>query len=401
MSVIVQKYGGSSLKTPNDILRVAQQIKLKQSTGVKLIIVVSAMGKATDELIQMAYQVSSKPNRREFDMLLTAGERVSMSLMSMALNSIGCPSISFTGSQAGVFTDSSHSNARIIDLKPNRVEENLNQNKIVVLAGFQGVDPRLKEVTTLGRGGSDTTAVALASYFKAESCEILKDVEGIYSADPKYVSTPIRYHQISINALEQSCFWGAKVLHYRSVELAKNLKVPLYIGSSFHPNSVGTSVTEENQKMYEVDHVLTLSVLENIFHIKLKCNSPQECLDKLKSILDNEKLPWPQFLASVFENNEWRALLSSNSEGLNALKNALTPFGFEFFGENLTGITLTCGGFYTSELICKITKILSEKGVHPQKSIATTSSYTIFIDTKQTQLVCNQLHSLVNTNSFR
>src|ERR1700704_4135679 len=169
--IIVQKYGGACLETPAKIRAVASSLADLHSRGHRVVAIVSAMGKTTDQLVQMAYQVSAHPNRRELDMLLTTGERISMSLMSMALSDLGVPAISFTGSQAGVMTDGSHSSARILDVRPIRVREELDRGHIVVLAGFQGVNPITKEITTLGRGGSDTTAVAMAAVLKAECCE--------------------------------------------------------------------------------------------------------------------------------------------------------------------------------------------------------------------------------------
>ncbi|UEM14950.1 aspartate kinase [Bradyrhizobium barranii subsp. barranii] len=186
---IVQKYGGVCLETPEKIRAVARSLADLHSRGHRVVAIVSAMGKTTDELIKAAYQVSPHPNRRELDILLTTGERISMSLMSMALSDLGAPAISFTGSQAGVMTDESHSSARILDVRPARVLEELGRGRIVVLAGFQGVNPRTKEITTLGRGGSDTTAVAMAAALKAERCEIIKEVDGICSADPRVVAT--------------------------------------------------------------------------------------------------------------------------------------------------------------------------------------------------------------------
>src|ERR1700741_5064534 len=185
--IIVQKYGGVCVATTEKRRAVTRRLADLHGRGHRVVAIVSAMGKTTDELVKMAYQVSPTPNRRELDMLLTTGERVSMSLMSMALSDLGVPAISFTGSQAGVMTDDSHSQARIVDVKPIRVREELERGKVVVLAGFQGVNPVTKEITTLGRGGSDTTAVAMAAALKAESCEIIKDVDGVCSADPHIV----------------------------------------------------------------------------------------------------------------------------------------------------------------------------------------------------------------------
>jgi aspartate kinase len=219
--IIVQKYGGVCLETPAKIRAVARSLADLHSRGHRVVVIVSAMGKTTDQLIQMAYQVSPTPNRRELDMLLTTGERISMSLMSMALSDVGVPAISFTGSQAGVMTDNSHSSARILDVRSIRVCEELNHGRVVVLAGFQGVDPVTREITTLGRGGSDTTAVAMAAALKAKRCEIIKEVEGICSADPRIVPDAKPLRRVDFASLSEMCFLGAKILHFRSVELAQ------------------------------------------------------------------------------------------------------------------------------------------------------------------------------------
>jgi aspartate kinase len=217
------------LETPAKIRAVARSLADLHSRGHRVVVIVSAMGKTTDQLIQMAYQVSPTPNRRELDMLLTTGERISMSLMSMALSDVGVPAISFTGSQAGVMTDNSHSSARILDVRPIRVCEELNHGRVVVLAGFQGVDPVTREITTLGRGGSDTTAVAMAAALKAKRCEIIKEVDGICSADPRIVPDAKPLRRVDFASLSEMCFLGAKILHFRSVELAQSQDVPLVI----------------------------------------------------------------------------------------------------------------------------------------------------------------------------
>jgi aspartate kinase len=228
-STIVQKYGGACLETPAKIRAVARSLADLHGRGHRVVAIVSAMGKTTDQLIKMAYEVSPAPNRRELDMLLTTGERISMSLMSMALSDVGVPAISFTGSQAGVMTDNSHSSARILDVRSIRVCEELNHGRVVVLAGFQGVDPVTREITTLGRGGSDTTAVAMAAALKAKRCEIIKEVDGICSADPRIVPDAKPLRRVDFASLSEMCFLGAKILHFRSVELAQSQDVPLVI----------------------------------------------------------------------------------------------------------------------------------------------------------------------------
>ncbi len=234
--LLVLKFGGMSLATAEQIRAAAKRVAEIRASGCNVIAVVSAMGSTTDGLIQLAYSVSPRPNRRELDMLLSTGERVSMSLFSMALTDALAKShkdakaISFTGSQAGLFTNETHSNARIIDVKSIRVQEELNKGNVVILAGFQGVSPLTKEITTLGRGGTDVTAVAMAAAFRATRCDILKEVPGVMSADPKLAPHARLLEHLTHQQLLDMTFWGAKVLHYRSVELALTHKVPLRVG---------------------------------------------------------------------------------------------------------------------------------------------------------------------------
>lgn len=232
-SLIVQKYGGSSLQTPVHILQVARRIVETHQKGHSLVIVVSAMGRTTDDLVALAHQITDSPAERELDMLLSCGERISMALLSMALHKEGVKSISLTGSQSGIVTDTTHTKAKILEIKATRIQEALRQNLIVIVAGFQGVSTQ-KEITTLGRGGSDVTAVALAIHLKADRCEFYKDVDGIYSADPKKNKEAQKFghchYQDVLTMVEQ----GARVLHKDAVTMAKAVNLPLYLASSFH-----------------------------------------------------------------------------------------------------------------------------------------------------------------------
>ena len=266
--LIVQKYGGATLADPEKIKAVARRIHDLHQSGIRLVIIVSAMGQSTNQLIELAHQVSPRPPLRELDMLLTVGERISMALLSMALNDLGCPAISFTGSQAGILTDDAHVSANIIEVKAFRVEEALQQNKVVILAGFQGVSQNTKEVTTLGRGGSDITAVAMSSYLKADRCEILKDVDSIYTADPKLVATAQPISRLHYRHLLDMTAWGAKVLHHRSVKLAAEKNVNLFVGSAAHPELPGTFINNELQ--FESQFLVAINSFANIFEISLK-----------------------------------------------------------------------------------------------------------------------------------
>ncbi len=232
MAIIVKKFGGTSVGSIDRIRHVARQIALAKDPDDQIVIVVSAMGKTTDELFSLAYQISEHPSRRELDMLLTAGERITMSLLSLALHNEGLSSISFTGSQSGILTDGSHGNAKIQRVNAFRIQEELEKDKIVIVAGFQGVSMN-KEVTTLGRGGSDTTAVALASYLKADSCEIYTDVDGVYTADPRIVREPVLLRTIDYDEMLALSYNGSRVLHPRAVEFALKYRIPVEVKSSF------------------------------------------------------------------------------------------------------------------------------------------------------------------------
>ncbi|MCB1183379.1 aspartate kinase [bacterium] len=238
--ILVRKYGGSSLASVERIRTVARDLKAARDRGYRLVVVVSAMGKTTDELGALAAQAHPSPPRRELDMLLSVGERITMSLLSMALADAGCPAISFTGSQCGIITDSSHSDARILEVKGDRVRDALEQGFVVVVAGFQGVS-REREITTLGRGGSDTTAVALAAALGAVRCEILKDVDGVLAADPRLVPEPGRHDRLTWDEMRAVAESGCGVVHLRAVEYAAEKGVPLVVRSSFH-DGPGTAI---------------------------------------------------------------------------------------------------------------------------------------------------------------
>jgi aspartate kinase len=237
--LLVQKYGGVTLATPEKIKKVAKHcVDLVQSHH-QLVVVVSAMGSSTNDLIHLAHQVSPHPDPRELDMLISTGERVSMALLCMAIIDQQCSAISFTGSQAGIITDQRHFNANIIDVQPQRVQAALSQNQVVVLAGFQGVSQVSKEITTLGRGGSDTTAVAMAAALNSTRCEILKDVSGVYTADPHLIPEAQEISELNFDQLIEMTKHGAKMVHYRAAEMAKEKNITLTIKSAATASTQG------------------------------------------------------------------------------------------------------------------------------------------------------------------
>ncbi len=392
--IIVQKYGGACLETPAKLRAVAKALTELHNQGNRIVVIVSAMGKTTDDLVKMAYQVSPHPNRRELDMLMSTGERISMSLMSMALADLGVPAISFTGSQAGVMTDDSHSAARIVDVRPIRVREELERGRLVVLAGFQGVNPNTKEITTLGRGGSDTTAVAMAAALRASSCEIIKEVDGVCTADPKLVpqSRPLR--QLDFASLSEMCFWGAKVLHFRCVELAQSQNVALVI-KKWGAVAESTQILKEVTGM-ETGKALSVNSLARVEHIEIDSQSLNEGFEKLSQHLKQNSLAWPQLLASAFDTGKTRIMLTSDAEVLDALLRTLEKSkDLRKQRATLSSVTVTCYGTVNSDLPHRALQILTHHGIHPEKYLLSPHSLSVFIAPTQREDAVRALHSLI------
>ncbi len=263
MGLIVQKYGGSSIADAEGIKRVAARIAATKRAGQQVVVVVSAMGDTTDELIALANQVSPIPNGRELDMLLTAGERISMALLAMAISNLGLEARSFTGSQAGIITTSTHGRARVIDVTPGRIQEAIKEGAIAIVAGFQGISQDTKDITTLGRGGSDTTAVALAVALEADVCEIYTDVDGVFSADPRIVPNARKLKSVTYDEMLELAASGTKVLHLRCVEYARRYELPIHVRSSFS-NLAGTWVVKDQPK----GGVMEQAMISGIAHDK-------------------------------------------------------------------------------------------------------------------------------------
>ncbi|MFC1708856.1 aspartate kinase [Candidatus Omnitrophota bacterium] len=250
MSLIVQKYGGSSVKNVERIRSVAQRVARYRSKGHKLVVVVSALGDTTDELLDLVSQITEEPSDREMDMLLSTGEQVSVAILAIALHKLGHEAISFTGSQVGIITDTSHGKARILEINADRIKQELKKGKIVIVAGFQGINLD-QDITTLGRGGSDLTAVALAQTLGADCCEIFTDVEGVYNADPRVVKDAKKINQISYDEMLEMASLGAQIMQSRSLEMAKKFDVPIHVRSSYS-NKLGTMIIKEAKNMEDV-----------------------------------------------------------------------------------------------------------------------------------------------------
>lgn len=392
MALIVQKYGGSSVATPEAIKHVAKRVANLKNAGHQVIIVISAMGSTTDQLSDLAYQVSKIPVRRELDMLLSTGERVASSLMSLALNALGCEAISFTGSQAGVLTDDSHTNARVVDIKPFRIQEELSRGKIVVIAGFQGVSPVTKEITTLGRGGTDLSAIAMAYYFKAERCEILKQVDGVFSADPHIVKKAKRIPEISFDVLQEITFWGAKMLHHRAAELAARIKIPLHIGFA-HKNGKGTKIVDKDSSMFEEKKILSVNSHSKVFKLEIKSSSHGDGYDRLEKFLKTHNLPWPQILDSTYSGFGCVLLISAPNETLEALLNlSKKARDIEVIEDSLSSVTATCAGIIASSLVGELTQKIESKKIKAHHVLISPMSATFIVNAKDRESAIRTLH---------
>lgn len=410
--LVVQKYGGMSLATAEHIRAAARRVAALRASGTNVIAVVSAMGAATDGLIQLAYSVSDKPNRRELDMLLSTGERVSMALFSMALTDAlmdlapDAKAISFTGSQAGILTDETHSNARIIDVKSIRVQEELQRGNVVILAGFQGVSPKTKEITTLGRGGTDVTAVALAAAFKATRCEILKEVPGVLSADPKLVPNARQLQNLTHAQLLDLTFWGAKVLHYRSVELAATHGVPLAVGlahpTAKHEINVFTHIRSpvEGDPMtlttptYENSAILAVTAHADVRLCRISAKSILSGMSSLRDALARQNLPGPQILDVTSDGTKLEILFTASPEVLEAQVQALKSLATIQIDPSVRStVTVTCQGTYTTDLIREFLERLESRQIRPEKVLPGPLSVTFVIDEKQRAESVQTLHN--------
>jgi aspartate kinase len=383
--LIVQKYGGSSLASPRHILRAAKKIGEVKRAGHDLVIVVSAMGRMTDHLVQLAHRTVQKPSQRELDMLMTAGERVSMSLLAMALHEEGIPAISFTGSQSGIVTSSDHTEARIVEIRGHRIREELNKSKVVIIAGFQGVS-REREITTLGRGGSDTTAVALAAQLKADVCEILTDVDGLFSADPKVVPHAELIPFCPYDEGLEMASLGAK-MHARSLELARRFKVPVRICSSQNSSVKGTylSISEEHDvQEVEFTRIRNIASLDgfNFFTVSSE-------LQELVSILEREKITLRFFSQS---RGEVSFLCESNKADV--LKNAFKQGDIRFSEVSFISAVSAVGDgiCQAPQILPKFLKAIGNFGSDYFMVCSNSLSISAAIRTSEKEKVISRLH---------
>ncbi|GAB4169111.1 MAG: aspartate kinase [Calditrichia bacterium] len=297
MGIIVQKYGGSSLADPEKIKNVASHVVDTYRNGNSVVVVVSAMGKTTDELLRMAKQISPNPPKRELDMLLSVGERISIALLAMAIQELGVDAISFTGSQVGIITDTHHTQARILEVKGHRLQEALKEGKIAIVAGFQGVSTN-KEITTLGRGGSDATAVAISAALNADECQIMKDVDGVFVANPKIVSSVKLTPELSYDEMLEMSELGAEVINHYAVEIARHYKVKISVGNTFS-GSIGTIITD---KSFETAKISGIVGNDKVFAVKIQKGNSSQIWDLQNAIEENR---WKTYYSYLTDSTFW------------------------------------------------------------------------------------------------
>lgn len=388
--LIVQKYGGATLADPAKIKQVATRIHGLHQSGSKVVVIVSAMGETTNQLIKLAQQVSSRPTLRELDMLLTTGERISMALLSMALNDLGCPAISFTGSQAGIITDDSHVNANIIDVKAFRVEEALKANKVVILAGFQGVSQNSKEITTLGRGGSDITAVAMAGYLKADRCEILKDVESVFTADPKLIKSARPLPRLTYQHLLEMTSWGAKVLHHRSVKLAAEKNVRLYIGAAADNNASGTTVSNEFNN--STQNILAINSYSQVFRLNFLNPPVDDQQSQFNNYLQKNQIGELQLLHS-HQGDHYYTAPAETLAALSEFENKQHYFKIE--NSELASVSTTFSNSVNETDLTASQNLLKQNQIKLFESFQTQKSLHFFVGVQQKNEVIRYLHDSI------
>lgn len=391
MGLVVQKYGGSSVADAEGIKRVAKRIVDAKKNGHQVVVVVSAMGDTTDELIDLAGQVSPIPAGREFDMLLTAGERISMALLAMAIKNLGHEAQSFTGSQAGVITDSVHNKARIIDVTPGRIRTALDEGNIAIVAGFQGVSQDKKDITTLGRGGSDTTAVALAAALEAEVCEIYTDVDGVFTADPRVVPKARKIDWISSEDMLELASSGSKVLLHRCVEYARRYNIPIHVRSSFS-GLRGTWVSNEPQGDQQVEHAIISGVAHDVSEAKVTVvgvpDKPGEAAAIFRTIADAEinidmVVQNVSAATTALTDISFTLPKTDGAKAIDALEKAKPAIGFDSlrYDDQIGKISLVGAGMKTNPgVTASFFEALSDAGVNIE--LISTSEIRISVVTR-------------------
>ncbi len=363
MALIVQKYGGSSVADVEKLKKIASMISIIKNQGIDVVVVVSAMGKTTNELIEMAKSISSDPPKREIDMLLSTGERTSMALLCIALHEEGIESISLTGSQAGIITNDRHNDARVIEVRPIRVLDELDKGKVVVIGGFQGVSYK-RDITTLGRGGSDTSAVALAAALNAERCEIYSDVDGVYTTDPKIVKEAKHLPEISYQQIQEMAESGAKVLNAQAVQFAKESKITLYARGTFN---TGKETLIKDVAKKELSGVLAVVYEKEIVRVYVH---DAEKINWVLDHLEQNQIPIKEFQVSGIAGDrgyKCSFIISTNSlYNWNKIKETLEEKLRDgiYINESLAALSIIGEGFSrNNDALMETMKLLDKNGI--------------------------------------
>ncbi|WP_435771858.1 aspartate kinase [Nocardioides sp. SYSU DS0651] len=400
MGIVVQKYGGSSVADAAGIKRVAQRIVDAKKLGHQVVVVVSAMGDTTDELIDLANEVSPLPPARELDMLLTAGERISMAVLAMAIQTLGHEARSFTGSQAGVITDAAHGKAKIIDVTPSRIQAAIDEGAIAIVAGFQGVSQTTKDITTLGRGGSDTTAVALAVALRADVCEIYSDVDGIFTADPRIEPRARKVDRISYEETLEMAAQGAKILHLRCVEYARRYDMPIHVRSSFSEKEGTWVVKAEDVAQDNTESSMEAAIITGVAHDRSQAkitvvgvpDKPGEAAAIFRAVADSQ-INIDMIVQNVSAAATGRTDISftlPRGEGqtaMNALSRLQESVGFERlqYDDSVGKVSIVGAGMSSSPGIsARFFEALSDAGVNIE--MISTSEIRVSVVVSETQV---------------
>ncbi len=394
MKIIVQKYGGSSLATSELIKRIADKVIETKNSGYESVVVVSALGDTTDHLVELSKSITKNPPRREMDMLLSVGEHISISLIAMALNEKGYPAVSFTGSQAGIITTPDHTNARILEIKSDRIQKELQEGKIIVIAGYQGVSIH-DEITTLGRGGSDTTAVALAAALGAERCEIMTDVEGIYTANPNKIADAQLIPELSHDEMLDLAELGSQVLKSSAVEFAKRHNINIHVGSSFS-GKIGTIVTSN---VLDRNRTTGIAIDDDIILVKLANGSRKSYLSCILNLAregigvrylwqDNQIC---KFITKTEDLSNVKKIVDSQEENiLLSVEDQITLVSLVGTGIN-----------FTSDVMTKVLSILDDMNISPETYSFSETRISVGLHKKYVNEVASNLHqTLIVQNSF-
>ncbi len=399
MAIVVQKYGGTSVGDVDRMKRVADRVARTHRDGNQTVVVVSAMGHTTDDLVSMARQISPAPPERELDMLLTAGERISMSLLAMALADRGVSAKSFTGSQAGIITDAVHGKARIVDITPGRVRDALDGGNVVIVAGFQGVSQDTKDITTLGRGGSDTTAVALAAALDADVCEIYTDVEGVFTADPRIVPAARKLDFVSYEEMLELAAQGARVLQVRSVEFGRNHGVRIHVRSSFSFGE-GTWIGPEEEA---VEDAIISGVAHDTSEAKVTIrNVPDRpgVAARLFSVLADEHINVDMIVQNVSQDGHTDISFTLPREETARARGVLEPLGTEIgadgvaIDEDIAKVSLVGAGMKTHPgIAAQMFAALSAAGVNIEMISTSTIRVSVVVSRDQVETAVQAVHA--------